>query len=34
MRGFGGLRDLHRETRRVERSIEEAFEQVDEEGAL
>ncbi len=31
MRAFGGLRDLHRETRRVERSIEEAFERVDEE---
>ncbi|HEY1205787.1 MAG: ribbon-helix-helix protein, CopG family [Bryobacteraceae bacterium] len=31
MRAFGGLRDLHRETKRVERSIEEAFERVDEE---
>ncbi len=31
MRAFGGLRDLHRETKRVERIIAEEFEQIDEE---
>lgn len=28
---FGGLRQLHRETRRVDRLIAEEFEQIDEE---
>jgi len=31
MLAFGGLRDLHHETLRVERVIEQEFEQVDEE---
>ncbi len=31
MRAFGGLRDLHRETKRVERIIAEEFERIDEE---
>ena len=30
-RAFGGLRDLHRETKRVERIIEQQFERVDED---
>ncbi len=33
MRAFGGLRDLHRETLRVERLIEQEFECIDEEDA-
>lgn len=28
---FGGLRDLHRETRRIERAIAAEFERIDEE---
>ena len=28
---FGGLRDLHRETKRIERAIAAEFEQIDEE---
>jgi hypothetical protein len=31
MRAFGGLRDLHRENVRIDRSIEEEFERIDEE---
>ncbi len=31
MKGFGGLRDLHRETKRIERVIEKEFERIDEE---
>ena len=31
MRAFGGLRDLHRESRRIERSIEAEFERIEEE---
>jgi hypothetical protein len=31
MKAFGGLRDLHRETKRVERVIADAFERIDEE---
>jgi hypothetical protein len=31
MTAFGGLRDLHRENVRIERSIEEEFERIDEE---
>ena len=30
-KAFGGLRDLHRETRRVERLISAEFESIDEE---
>ena len=33
MLAFGGLRDLHRETLRIERLIEQEFETVDEEDA-
>ena len=31
MKAFGGLRDLHRENKRIERVIEEEFERIDEE---
>ncbi|MDQ2898252.1 MAG: hypothetical protein M3Y07_00450 [Acidobacteriota bacterium] len=31
MRAFGGLRDLHKETKRVEKVIEDEFERIDEE---
>ena len=31
MKAFGGLRDLHRETRRLERLVAEEFERIDEE---
>lgn len=31
MRAFGGLRDLHRETKRVDRIIEREFERIDDE---
>jgi hypothetical protein len=31
MRAFGGLRDLHRETKRLERVIQREFERIDEE---
>jgi hypothetical protein len=31
MKAFGGLRDLHRETRRLERVIAGEFESIDEE---
>ena len=31
MRAFGGLHDLHRETKRLERVIQQEFERVDEE---
>ncbi len=31
MRAFGGLRDLHRETVRIERAIHGEFERIDEE---
>lgn len=31
MKAFGGLKDLHSETKQVERVIEEEFEHVDEE---
>jgi hypothetical protein len=34
MRGFGKLRRLHRETLRVQRSIEEAFETIEPEDQL
>ena len=30
-RAFGGLRDLHRETKRLERVIQQEFERIDEE---
>jgi hypothetical protein len=30
MRAFGGLRDLHRETKRLERVIQQEFERIDE----
>ena len=32
MRAFGGLRDLHRESKRLERVIQQEFERIDEEG--
>ena len=31
MRAFGGLRDLHRESKRLERVIQLEFERIDEE---
>ena len=31
MRAFGGLRDLHRESKRLERVIQREFERIDEE---
>jgi hypothetical protein len=31
MRAFGGLRELHGETRRLERLVAEEFERIDEE---
>jgi hypothetical protein len=31
MQAFGGLRDLRRETRRIQRIIDEEFEQIEEE---
>ena len=31
MRHFGKLKDLHRETKRIEQRIEDAFEQIDAE---
>ena len=31
MKAFGGLRHLHRETKRIERIIAEEFEQIEEE---
>jgi hypothetical protein len=31
MRAFGGLRDLHRETKRLELIIQQEFEHIDEE---
>ena len=31
MKAFGGLRDLRRENKRIERVIEEEFERIDEE---
>ncbi len=31
MRAFGGLRDLHRETKRLDRVIQREFERIDEE---
>jgi len=31
MRAFGGLRDLHRETKRIELLIQQEFERVDED---
>jgi hypothetical protein len=31
MKAFGGLKDLHRETKRIERVIEKEFESIDEE---
>jgi hypothetical protein len=31
MKSFGGLRELHRETARVDRIVAEEFEQIDEE---
>jgi hypothetical protein len=31
MKAFGGLKGLHRETKRVERVIEKEFERIDEE---
>jgi len=31
MKAFGGLRDLHRETRRIQRVIAHEFERIDEE---
>ncbi len=31
MRAFGGLRHLHKETRRINRVLEEEFEQIDED---
>lgn len=31
MRAFGGLRDLHRETKRLERLVDQEFERIDEE---
>ncbi len=31
MRAFGGLRELHRETRRLERVVAEEFERIDDE---
>jgi len=31
-KAFGGLRDLHRETRRLERLIAKEFEVIDQEG--
>lgn len=31
MRAFGGLRDLHRETKRLERVIHQEFERIDQE---
>jgi len=34
MRGFGKLRHLRKESAKVNRAIEEAFEQVDAEGWL
>jgi hypothetical protein len=30
-RAFGGLRDLHRETKRLERVIQQEFERIDEQ---
>jgi hypothetical protein len=31
MKAFGGLQDLHRETRRLERVVAEEFERIDDE---
>jgi len=31
MKAFGGLRDLHRENRRISKIIEEEFETIDDE---
>jgi hypothetical protein len=31
MRAFGGLRDLHRETKRLDRVIQQEFERIDDE---
>lgn len=31
MKGFGALRDLHKETARINRIIEEEFEQIEDE---
>jgi hypothetical protein len=31
MRAFGGLRELHRETKRLERVVAEEFERIDDE---
>jgi hypothetical protein len=31
MKAFGGLRDLHAETKRIDRVIAREFEQIDEE---
>jgi hypothetical protein len=31
MRAFGGLRELHRETRRLERVVAEEFERIDDQ---
>jgi len=33
-KAFGGLRDLHRETQRVEKSIRQEFERIDAEQRL
>jgi hypothetical protein len=31
MRAFGGLRDLHRESKRLERVVRQEFDRIDEE---
>jgi hypothetical protein len=31
MRAFGGLRDLHPESKRLERVVQQEFERIDEE---